>query len=651
MRYTKPFCKKLLHVFTTRRTFLCFRFVLVVIHLVSGGLAIAQPTFNSVALFTNMDYAGSGAGTVQVADINSDGYPDIIYNSGPGTGITYLQNNAGTSFSTPSSNPFNSYISSSPAGTTFNNSSSIADFDGDGDLDIWVRVSGADNDVYLRNNNGAYASSSLPAGMEFTGAGAAAVQVADMNRDGFPDIVFNAGAGGGITYLQNNGGSSFSTPVSNPFVNFTAGSPAGTAFNTVGSIFDFDGDGDLDVWARVAGAGNDVFLRNNAGTLESVPTISGLEFTPASGAGAVKVGDFNGDGLPDFLYNTAIGGGIVYFQNNNGASFSTPATNPFASFLASTPAGVIFNTAATVADFDGDGDFDIWVRQAGAGNDFYLAATGSAPRVLTKSPAHNATNVAVNSNIILGFSENIFVGTGSFYIRRISDNSLVETIPVTGANVSGSGSTSITINPVVTLAAGTAYYLAFDRTALIDADGLIPGSLDDEQLVREPAQTPAFLSFTTAAALPVTWSYINADIKDGQLVVNWATVSEQNNDHFEIEGSIDGQHFEKLGQVVTKAEGGNSSQPVSYQFSTTLLTGVAGIAISVLLLGWAGAAGSRRRYRLASLFFGVLVLVIGCSKKEQAALNENGKLYIRLVQVDKDGGKSYSKAVVANKAN
>ena len=523
----------------------------------------AQISFSSTTVPTGAEFTPAGGGLVQTPDINGDGLADIIYTTAVGGAITYLQNNGDGTFSTPATNPFASYTSSSPTGTVFNASGSIADFDGDGDVDIWVRVNGAANDVYLRNDAGTFVTGTVISGMEYTSPSTTNVQVNDINNDGYVDIIYCLTTGGAITYLQNNGGTSFSIPSTNPFASYTSSSPTG--FSLVGGsadVADFDGDGDLDIWTRVTGAGNDVYLRNDAGTYVTGAVPSGLEFAAASGTGVVRVGDFNGDGLPDALYNLTSGGGLTYLQNNGG-SFSTPTPNPFASFTSSTATGVLTNLAASVLDMDGDGDLDFWVRVGGAGNDFYLAASGAAPRITSTSPTHLATSVAVGSNIVLNFSENVFTGAGSFFIRNLSDNSIVETIAANGPRVTGSGTSSITIDPVADLTSGTSYYVTFNRRALADADGVIAGHVDVAMRVRVPETTSDFLTFSTPGTLPVTWVRFDADAVNNKVVLEWETATEENARDFNIQTSTDGQNWTGIGTV---AAVGNSNSNHVYRF-------------------------------------------------------------------------------------
>ncbi|MGE9310121.1 hypothetical protein ACLOAU_00625 [Niabella sp. CJ426] len=151
--------------------------------------------------------------------------------------------------------------------------------------------------------------------------------------------------------------------------------------------------------------------------------------------------------------------------------------------------------------------------------------------------------------------------------------------------------------------------------------------------------------------LPVNFGSITAKIINGQLLVEWNTLKESNNDHFEIEASVDGVNFTKIGTVQSKALNGNSEQALQYQFqkdaadSSSLL-----LSLGILALGVAGI-GTARKFRLVFgflLLLGVTGFVAGCKKVNQDGL-EDGKLFIRIVQVDKDGSKTQSKAIAVTK--
>ncbi len=138
-----------------------------------------------------------------------------------------------------------------------------------------------------------------------------------------------------------------------------------------GALFDFDGDGDLDVLllqgrplangAPKQGAtlGPHLFRNDLA---PGVPG-AGLHFTdvtersglvPGDYGMGVAVGDYDGDGRPD-LYITNYGPNRLYRNSGQGT---------FADVTASAGSGLDdprWSTSATFTDYDGDGDLDLFV--------------------------------------------------------------------------------------------------------------------------------------------------------------------------------------------------------------------------------------------------------------------------------------------------
>ena len=64
--------------------------------------------------------------------------------------------------------------------------------------------------------------------------------------------------------------------------------------------------------------------------------------------------------------------------------------------------------------------------------EFFGDADSTAPTLSSSTPADNATGVAVDSNIVLNFSESVDAESGNITLKKTSDNSTVETISVTG---------------------------------------------------------------------------------------------------------------------------------------------------------------------------------------------------------------------------
>lgn len=86
------------------------------------------------------------------------------------------------------------------------------------------------------------------------------------------------------------------------------------------------------------------------------------------------------------------------------------------------------------------------------------------------------------------------------------------------------------------------------------------------QLITNNAISKYSLTFNLDGTLPVSLSDFTASIKNGKNTLVWKTQSESNNDKFEVQRSRDGQNFETIGIVHSKAENGNSNGVLDYQY-------------------------------------------------------------------------------------
>lgn len=92
------------------------------------------------------------------------------------------------------------------------------------------------------------------------------------------------------------------------------------------------------------------------------------------------------------------------------------------------------------------------------------------PEIASFSPTDNSTGVALSTNLVLTFDRQIDIQTGNIYIKKLSDNTIVQTIAVNSGALSGNGTTQITVNPPSDLGSLTAYYITVDATAFDDTD-------------------------------------------------------------------------------------------------------------------------------------------------------------------------------------
>jgi len=94
-----------------------------------------------------------------------------------------------------------------------------------------------------------------------------------------------------------------------------------------------------------------------------------------------------------------------------------------------------------------------------------FTTTNAVPTLTSSVPADDAPNVERDASIILNFSENVDAETGDIEIYKTSGDVLVETIGVTSSQVTGSGTSQITINPSSNFDSLTEYYVLIDATA------------------------------------------------------------------------------------------------------------------------------------------------------------------------------------------
>ena len=222
----------------------------------------------------------------------------------------------------------------------------IADFDGDGDLDIVV-VSEDDkvNELYLNNGNGTFtdAGDRIPV----TGTSNSVV-VFDLNNDGAPDILI--GNNGQNNALINDGKGHFKDETKERLGEFIDA----TQDLTLGDI---DGDGDQDL--LIGNEDNNRVMINDGKGFFKDESAQRLKYRNSpEETREVDVADIDGDGDLDILY-----GNVQAFvqsavrQNrlllNDGKGFFTDITESHLPKDDNRCFGVAF------LDIDGDGDEDI----------------------------------------------------------------------------------------------------------------------------------------------------------------------------------------------------------------------------------------------------------------------------------------------------
>lgn len=95
-----------------------------------------------------------------------------------------------------------------------------------------------------------------------------------------------------------------------------------------------------------------------------------------------------------------------------------------------------------------------------------------APTVIAFSPTDGSTNVAIESNIVLKFSETIQKGTGTIAIHSGSvAGPITETFNVAASNNITISDTTLIIDPSANLANNTTYFVTFETGSVVDLVG------------------------------------------------------------------------------------------------------------------------------------------------------------------------------------
>lgn len=319
------------------------------------------------------DVGGFEAIFAVVADVNGDGKPDLVVVGG-GVVAVLLGNGDGTF------QPATTYAVSG-AGAFFTSNLAVADVNGDGKPDLLVAVGlgcgmGCLNggvDVLLGNGDGSFRPPVTYYAFE-NGIGALSVAVADVNRDGKPDLLVGGYCGvvdncaNLVAVLLGNGDGTFQSPTT-----FASGDPSQSSV-AVGDVND-DGNPDLLVANWNSGTVG-VMLGNGTGTFQPIVTYSAGE-SFAGGPTSVTASDVNGDGKLDLL---ASSGGMSLLLGNGDGTFQ-PAV------IYDPPLGA--RIASTVEDVNGDGKPDVAVVQFQGAAGVLLNNSGAPPTTTSLAASVN----------------------------------------------------------------------------------------------------------------------------------------------------------------------------------------------------------------------------------------------------------------------
>lgn len=217
------------------------------------------------------------------------------------------------------------------------------DFDSDGDLD--VLATGSSAALLINDGEGGYASA--------TGLGSLDGPVVPIDLDGDGDWDLATTTGSGLGFYENIGGGTF-------FGRGSLGTETPTSVRAI-AVVDANRDGHDDV-VSFATASNTLYINGGEDAGGHLPVgfeadesedSRGLDAIGSLGSGThASAVDANSDGFTDLFY--PFGGGRLFLTDNAWSWAEAEGDMPV-----STPSGEAFGAAW--ADFDNDGDMDVYV--------------------------------------------------------------------------------------------------------------------------------------------------------------------------------------------------------------------------------------------------------------------------------------------------
>lgn len=304
------------------------------------------------------------AGGVAAGDVDNDGDIDLFVVTGDLRPNGLYLNDGNAVFTDAAASAGLDYLKA-PGENYKYSGPLLADFDGDGNLDLFIGALAGDPSILLRqNNDGTFTDITASSGMDAMDAyNTISAAAGDYDGDGDLDLILahwgtprDADAPGDTQNLWRNdsaGGTISFTSVSQSAaisgalelrLNGVLGEDHDYTFAP--GFADIDNDGDLDLLMATDFMGSQVFSNNGDGTFADVTDRS--QITDQNGMGAA-IGDFDNDQDDDWFVSSVAPNRL--YENMDGTMI--------ANLEADIEAGS-WGWGSCFADFDLDGDLDIY---------------------------------------------------------------------------------------------------------------------------------------------------------------------------------------------------------------------------------------------------------------------------------------------------
>ena len=284
-------------------------------------------------------------------DYDGDGYPDLFVTTYDNTQPNELYHNNGDG-------TFTKITSGSIAtDNAASSAASWADYDNDGDLDLYVGNNiGQPNYLYRNEGGGNFTSIQNDPAVSYHGY-SHGVSWADYDNDGFLDLFVGTYWEAAFNLLyHNNGDGTFTEVTNSPIVN--------EASKTLTGVWgDYDNDGWIDLFVvNMHDADNSLYHNLGNGNFQKV-TSSIISNDEGCSVGANWV-DFDNDGYLDLFVSNAGNEANFLYQNNGNGTFTKITSGDIVTDIG-------HSHGSAWADYDNDGDMDLFVADDTKDNAIY----------------------------------------------------------------------------------------------------------------------------------------------------------------------------------------------------------------------------------------------------------------------------------------
>ena len=297
----------------------------------------------------------------------------------------------------------------------------VADYDNDGDLDLFVTAFGADT-LYRNNGDGTFTDVTAASGVSDP-LWSTSAAFFDYDRDGDLDLFvanyLDYTVAGSKSCTDATGVRDYCGPRTYPpapdrlykndgqgrFTNVTdaAGISKADGAGLGVAVGDYNGDGWLDLYVANDATPNQLWINQHDGTFADEGLLSGAALNAEGnpeGSMGIASGDFDGDGDEDLLVTNIAGETFVLYRNDGHGHFDdarvssglAPVTPRFTGF------GVEW------FDYDNDGWLDVFAAN-GAVNIIPAKRGQRSPYGMTNLLLHNAGNGRLDDSTLAGGPE------------------------------------------------------------------------------------------------------------------------------------------------------------------------------------------------------------------------------------------------------